>query len=313
MATGVPSPEAAAFLLAHIRTLPESQENLLRYVHHAARHGAKGLGRSSSRWSCAGDRAPANRLALLQAIQQGTQERGEPLDAEVRKLAGELCRKLLARAERRSGWRRDPGRGRFPARRADSRSQGGRQPGRSGRVPPRRGPAGHRGDRSLAGSGAAPRPACRSAAASLDVRESAAISLANLERPEAQAAVLEALPTAPERLQSTIAAALARRREGAHALFKAIEAGKASARLLQERRVVIGLENAEIPRLSERIASLLKGLPPADLKLKELLRERRSGYLQLRPRSGAGRPGLREELRHLPPARGQGGQGGSPA
>jgi hypothetical protein len=34
----------------------------------------------------------------------------------------------------------------------------------------------------------------------------------------------------------------ARRREGAEALLKAIEAGKGSARRLQERRVVIGLE-----------------------------------------------------------------------
>ena len=42
--------------------------------------------------------------------------------------------------------------------------------------------------------------------------------------------------------------------------------------------MVIGLENAEIPRLGERIAALLKGLPPADLKLKELLGKRRSDY-----------------------------------
>ena len=48
----------------------------------------------------------------------------------------------------------------------------------------------------------------------IEVRESAAITLANLERPEAQAAVLEALPTAPQRLESTMAAALARRKEG---------------------------------------------------------------------------------------------------
>ena len=110
-----------------------------------------------------------------------------------------------------------------------------------------------------------------SSQATLELRESAAITLANLERPDAQAAVLEALPTAPERLQSTIAAALARRREGAEALLKAIEAGKGSARLLQERRVVIGLENAEISRLNERIGALLKGLPPADQKLREMM------------------------------------------
>ncbi len=115
--------------------------------------------------------------------------------------------------------------------------------------------------------------------AMLGLRESAAITLANLERPKAQDAVLEAMPTAPERLQSTIAAALVRRREGAGVLLKAIEAGKASARLLQERRVVIGLENAEIPHLSERIAALLKGLPPADQKLRDLMAERREAFL----------------------------------
>ena len=116
--------------------------------------------------------------------------------------------------------------------------------------------------------------------AALGLRESAAITLANLERPEAQATVLAALPTATERLQSTIAAALARRREGAEALLNAIEAGKGSARLLQERRVVIGLENAEIPHLSERIAGLLKGLPPADQKLSEMMGERRTAFLR---------------------------------
>ena len=53
----------------------------------------------------------------------------------------------------------------------------------------------------------------------------------------------------------------------------------ASARLLQARRVVIGLENAEIPHLSERIAALLKGLPPADQKLKDLMAERREAFV----------------------------------
>jgi putative heme-binding domain-containing protein len=62
--------------------------------------------------------------------------------------------------------------------------------------------------------------------------------------------------------------------------LKAIEAGKGSARLLQERPIVIGLENAEIAHLSDRIAAVLKGLPPADQKLKELLRNRRAEFLR---------------------------------
>jgi putative heme-binding domain-containing protein len=116
------------------------------------------------------------------------------------------------------------------------------------------------------------------ASSPLEVRESAAIALANLDRPEALSAVLAALGTAPQRLQSTIAAALARRPDGARALLDAIEAGKASARLLQERRVEIGLENAGIPGATERLAALLKGLPPADRKLRELIDARRRGY-----------------------------------
>ena len=70
--------------------------------------------------------------------------------------------------------------------------------------------------------------------------------------------------------------------------MKAIEAGKGSSRLLQERRVVIGLENAEIPHLSERIAALLKGLPPADQKLREMIGERRSAFLQGDPDASRG-------------------------
>ena len=62
--------------------------------------------------------------------------------------------------------------------------------------------------------------------------------------------------------------------------MKAIEAGKGSARLLQERPIVIGLENAEIAHLSERIAAVLKGLPPADQKLQELLQNRRAEFLR---------------------------------
>jgi putative heme-binding domain-containing protein len=288
VAVGVPSAEAASFLLAHIRSLPESHENLLRYVHHAARHGAKGTSGQLLDVILASDRPAASRLELLQAIQQGAQERGEPLDARTRQQAGAFCRELLAsRSADQVGL----------GIQAASDFQLGeliadlkKVAGRPDLVESRRGEA----LRAIAAIDPAQgiallRGMLVDSAASLDVREAAAISLANLERPEAQAAVLESLSSAPSRLQSTIAAALARHRDGAQALLKAIEAGKGSARLLQERRVVIGMENAEIPHLDERIAALLKGLPPADLKLKQLLAERRSGYLRTRhnPARGA--------------------------
>ncbi len=60
--------------------------------------------------------------------------------------------------------------------------------------------------------------------------------------------------------------------------LQAIAAGKASARLLQERSVTIILESSGLPGVAERIAGLLKGLPPADQKLNALYAHRRDGF-----------------------------------
>ena len=96
------------------------------------------------------------------------------------------------------------------------------------------------------------------------------------------------LPIAPERLQSAIAAALVRRRAGAEALLEAIAAGKASGRLLQERSVTIILESSGVPGVSDRIASLLKGLAPADQKLNALFGRRRDGFQRAKPVAAEG-------------------------
>ena len=60
--------------------------------------------------------------------------------------------------------------------------------------------------------------------------------------------------------------------------LQAIAAGKASARLLQERSVTISLESSGLPGVADRIAALLKGLPPADQKLSALYAHRREGF-----------------------------------
>jgi putative heme-binding domain-containing protein len=114
--------------------------------------------------------------------------------------------------------------------------------------------------------------------APIGLRGWAAGLLGNMNQPQAQAALLGNLPIAPERLQSAIAAALVRRRDGADALLQAIAAGKASARLLQNRGVTIILESSGLPGVVDRIANLLKGLPPADQKLSELFDRRRNGF-----------------------------------
>src|SRR5262249_53188464 len=76
-------------------------------------------------------------------------------------------------------------------------------------------------------------------------------------------------------------------REGAEALMDAIAAGKASARLLQERPVAVALGQAKPPNLDERLRLLLAGLPPADQQIARLLDRRRA---QFRASSGQHRP-----------------------
>ena len=54
---------------------------------------------------------------------------------------------------------------------------------------------------------------------------------------------------------------------GAEDLLKTIEAGKASARLLQDRTVAARLQESRPPQLDKRIAKLTSGLPPAEQRI----------------------------------------------
>ena len=121
------------------------------------------------------------------------------------------------------------------------------------------------------------------------------------------------LPVAPERLQSAIAAALVRRREGADALLQAIAAGKASARLLQDRASRSAWKARACRAWPIASPRLLKGLPPADQKLEALFGRRRDGFQSAKADAGRRAHGLREALRDLPPARRQGSEGRPPA
>ena len=83
--------------------------------------------------------------------------------------------------------------------------------------------------------------------APVELREAAAKLLAQANKPETQAQLLAALPAAPARLQTAIAAGLAGSPAGAAKLLDAVEAGKASARLLQEKAVEAPLTASNIP------------------------------------------------------------------
>ena len=110
--------------------------------------------------------------------------------------------------------------------------------------------------------------------AAFELREQAAKLLGQANKAETQAQLLQALPAAPARLQNSIAAALAGSRAGAEKLLDAVETGKASARLLQEKAVETPLTTSEIPGVKDRLAKLTKGLPPADQKIQELIAAR---------------------------------------
>ncbi len=99
------------------------------------------------------------------------------------------------------------------------------------------------------------------------VRERAAVGLAG--RPDAgcTTAAVEYLKDAPARQASQVAAALAGHQPGADALLAAVRAGKASPRLLQDRKVAERLPAADV-------AALTKDLPPLEARLADIIRDR---------------------------------------
>jgi putative heme-binding domain-containing protein len=101
--------------------------------------------------------------------------------------------------------------------------------------------------------------------------------------------LVEALRSAPRRLQDAMAMALASNTEGAELLLTLINAGHASARLLLRPRLAERLRAAGIERAGERIERLTADLPSENEALGRLLDARRKGYAaaQASPARGA--------------------------
>ena len=110
------------------------------------------------------------------------------------------------------------------------------------------------------------------------VREAVSQSLAEQNSPAAREGLLSAIAVAPEPLQRSLAASLAGNREGGDALLAAVAAGKASPRLLQDAAIAERLKAAGVPDLDKRIATLTKGLVPADEAIRKLLEQRRARF-----------------------------------
>ena len=115
------------------------------------------------------------------------------------------------------------------------------------------------------------------------LREKSAQLLAGSNRPDARDELVKALQAAPARLQTVIALDMAGNAGAADKLLKAVEEGKASARLLQDKTVQTKLNESKLPKVGERIAALTKGLPSADQRLTQMITTRSAGFNKAKP------------------------------
>jgi putative heme-binding domain-containing protein len=275
---GVPSPEAAHYLLAHIQRYPEGRANLLRYVHHIARHAtADGFDRQLVEHFRKAHAADLGlQAALYKAVHNGTQERAAVPRASAVAWANDLAARLL-----KSGRDGEVLAGIEVAGLVRNEAMFGHVAALAlGKAP--------EGQRKAAlvalaaiNAGRAVAPLARvlaDTATPLALREQAAGALSSTNRSDAHAELLKALAQAPSQLEKGIAIALASSRGGGEKLLEAVAAGKASARLLQERPVEARLRLAKLPKLDQRLATLTRGLPPLDQGLRKLIDQRRAAF-----------------------------------
>ena len=121
------------------------------------------------------------------------------------------------------------------------------------------------------------------------LRDRAALALAGSNQLAAREALFATLQTAPASLATVIAAALASSPASATALLDAIQAGKASPRLLQEKVVSTKLLAHDQGKLKPRIDALTKGFPSADAKIEALIRTRAAGFRKAKPDAELGK------------------------
>jgi len=120
------------------------------------------------------------------------------------------------------------------------------------------------------------------------VQKKAAEDLGTLKTPEARAALIKMAPVAPWELATAIAGALARTDGGCEQLVALIESGKAPPALLRNNAVA-GPLSARSQAVRDRVAALTKNLPPEDARLDQVIAERVEGFHKVKsdPAHGA--------------------------
>jgi putative heme-binding domain-containing protein len=278
VALGVPSAEAAAYLMAHLQRNDKAGDMRTQSVHHIARYGSEVM--PQQLLAFVRQKAGKNlgqQVDLFRAIQRGTQERGNQLAGPVRAWAVDLTGRLLASKNGRdveSGIKLVGELGL-----TDQQKRLVELAGKRGAP---------EGQRKAALEALMKLDSRRHAAvlggvladanASFSLREHCANQLAQANQPQTREELLKILPTAPARLQTIIAVGLAASPAGAEKMLEAVKAGKASARLLQNPFVKARLESTRLPHLKERMEELTAGLPSAGADMQDLLNRRRDAF-----------------------------------
>jgi len=132
---------------------------------------------------------------------------------------------------------------------------------------------------AIVSSGAEPAP----------LRQAAARQLGAGGTQEARNALAEAIVTAPAALQQPFTVALVSTRAGADLFLERVAAGKASARLLQDKPVVDRLRASGASDVDTRIADLTRNLPSADSAIRQVIARVVADHAKAAPSVDAGR------------------------
>ncbi len=121
-------------------------------------------------------------------------------------------------------------------------------------------------------------PLVRDAAQAENLRAELAAQLGEQADARGLAVVVAALTNAPSRLQLRFATALVSTAAGTEQLLAAAEAGRVPARLLQDRTLTDRLRASPARDAKNRLAALVKNLPPADVQLQKLIEAKRGEF-----------------------------------
>jgi len=104
------------------------------------------------------------------------------------------------------------------------------------------------------------------------------LAIGRLSEPASFEALIEQVRISSEVVESVLVRGLSRSLGGVRALFAAIEDGRVPARLLRDPRVSVNLQYADLPRLDQRLAVLLEGVPSAEEDRYGLIARRAAGF-----------------------------------